>query len=85
MGLKDGSLSFDHKGIYNVVLKYRTIAYTLDDNRTSVITFSGTDSVTITETFEPDPAQPIEMQRDFCQAILNNFKRYAENIQHHVI
>jgi uncharacterized protein YndB with AHSA1/START domain len=78
MGLKDGSLSFDHIGIYTDVIPQQRIAYTLNDGRHTTITFTAGDTVTLTESFEPEPNQPTDMQLHFCQAVLNNFKRYAE-------
>lgn len=78
MGLKDGSLSFDHTGTYTEVIPQQLIAYTLDDGRQSTITFAGDNPVAITETFEPETGQPADMQLGFCQAVLDSFKRYAE-------
>jgi hypothetical protein len=34
----------------------------------------------ITETFEVEAKTPVHIQRDFCQNVLNNFKRYAESV-----
>jgi hypothetical protein len=31
--------------------------------------------------FEPDPDTPPDIQKDFCQNVLNNFKKYAERSQ----
>jgi uncharacterized protein YndB with AHSA1/START domain len=78
MGLKDGSFSFEFKGTYNEVETYRLITYTLDDGRRSTITFAGNIPVKLTETFEPETTNPVDMQRDFCQAVIDGFKRYVE-------
>jgi hypothetical protein len=32
----------------------------------------------VTETFDPESENPVDMQRDGWQMILNNFKRHAE-------
>ena len=49
------------------------------DERKVGITFTGKETETrITETFEAESQNPIEMQRNGWQAILNNFKQYAE-------
>jgi hypothetical protein len=32
----------------------------------------------VTETFEPENQNPLEMQQQGWQAILNNFKKYVE-------
>lgn len=79
MALKDGSLSFDHTGTYTNVIPHQLIVYTQTDGRQSTITFTGDNPVTITETFEAEPNQPADMQLQFCQAILDNFKRYSES------
>jgi uncharacterized protein YndB with AHSA1/START domain len=79
MGLKDGSFSFDFTGIYDEVIPHELIAYTLDDNRRSTITFSGSNPVTITEDFEPNTTDDLEMQRGFCTAVLRSFKKHVES------
>jgi uncharacterized protein YndB with AHSA1/START domain len=78
MALKDGSMSFDFSGTYDAVEPHQLISYTLDDGRRSRIMFSDGPFVTISETFEPENAQPLEMQTQFCEAILASFKQYAE-------
>lgn len=78
MGLKDGSFSFDFEAVYDEVRTHEFISYTLAEGRRSEIGFTGTNPVTITETFEPNDEDTLEMQRDFCQAVLNSFKKYAE-------
>ena len=79
METKDGSEGFDHTGTYDKVIRYQLIEYTGTDGRKSAIKFRSTDeTTTIVETFEPDKSNPIDMQRDFCQSVLNNFKQYIE-------
>jgi uncharacterized protein YndB with AHSA1/START domain len=79
MALKDGTISFDFSGTYEEVTENQLITYTLDDGRKSKISFINGPSVTICETFEPENAQPLETQTQFCEAILNSFKQYAES------
>jgi hypothetical protein len=51
----------------------------MDDGRQVSIQFEKTASgVRIIETFDPEGENPPEMQRAGWQAILENFKRYAE-------
>ena len=69
MEAKDGSFGFDFSGIYDEIKLYDSIAYTLGDERTEV-----------TETFEAESDNSIEMQQAGWQAILDNFKRYAERM-----
>ncbi len=80
MEAKDGTFGFDFKGTYDDVVLHKAIAYTLDDGRKVRITFTGLNSETrITEAFEAEATNTIELQRGGWQAILNNFKDYAEN------
>ena len=80
MAARDGSHSFHFTGIYDEVIKGKKIAYTLDDGRKVVMEFTGEDGcVKIVETFEAEEEYSLEMQRAGWQAILDNFKRYAEN------
>jgi uncharacterized protein YndB with AHSA1/START domain len=79
MGLKNGDFTFNFTGVYDNVEINRLISYTLNDGRKSTITFTGSDWVTITEAFEPTATDPIEMQRGFCQTVLNSFKTYVES------
>ncbi|WP_088072280.1 SRPBCC family protein [Gottfriedia luciferensis] len=79
MEAKDGSMGFDFGGIYDEVKKHEVIAYTLGDGRKVHITFKGKDDQTeIIETFDAETANPVEFQQQGWQAILNNFKKYAE-------
>ena len=79
MALKDGSFHFDFAGTYDEVKTNELISYTLDDGRSATVTFTAGSPVKLTESFEPENTQPVEMQRDFCQAVLNSFKKYAES------
>lgn len=79
MAAKDGSFSFDFWGVYSTVEKHKVIEYTLGDGRKVSITFSGNGNETkVTETFEAENENPIEMQRGGWQSILNSFKKYTE-------
>ena len=79
MEARDGSRGFDFGGVYDEVTPNTYIAYTMDDGRKVKITFSGSKSGTrITEIFEAERDNPPEMQRQGWQAILDNFRKYAE-------
>jgi uncharacterized protein YndB with AHSA1/START domain len=79
MEAKDSSAGFDHCGKYDKVINNELIEYTVSDGRKSIIKFvSNGDTTTIVETFEPERKNPTEMQKDFCQSVLNSFKKYAE-------
>lgn len=79
MEAKDGSFGFDFVGVYDEIERNELIAYTIEDGRKVRITFMKNNEKTrVVETFEAEGTNPIEMQRDGWQAILNNFKKYVE-------
>lgn len=79
MEARDGSFGFDFGGTYDLVETNKTIAYTMGDGRKVKVTFEATGNQTkVTETFDPESQNPIEMQRAGWQAILDNFKKYTE-------
>ena len=79
MEAKDGSMGFDFGGTYDDVRENEHIGYTLDDGRKVTIDFTADgDKTGIVQTFDPEPQNPCEMQQGGWQAILDNFKKYAE-------
>ena len=79
MEAKDGSMGFDFGGVYDSVINNQYIAYTMDDGRKVKITFTGNgDKTKVVESFEAENENSIEMQQGGWQAILDNFKKYAE-------
>ena len=79
MAAKDGSASFDFEGVYTNVQQDKIIEYTISDGRKVKITFSSEgDQTKVVETFETENINPVEMQREGWQAILDNFKKYTE-------
>lgn len=81
MEAKDGKDAFDFGGKYDKVITNQVIEYTLNDGRKTMIHFSKKENrVTITEIFEPELKTSREIQKDFCQGVLHNFKKYVENV-----
>jgi len=79
MAARDGSFSFDFDGAYDDVQPHRRIAYTMTDGRTCEIIFAEVDGGThVTESFDAETENPVEMQRSGWQAILDRFKAHAE-------
>lgn len=79
MEAKDGSAGFDFTGVYDAIIMHERIAYTMEDGRKVEVTFTSDESgVRITETFDPEKENPIDMQRAGWQAIMDNFKRFTE-------
>jgi uncharacterized protein YndB with AHSA1/START domain len=81
MAAKDGSFSFDFGGVYTKVQENKVIEYTINDGRKVQIIFSANGNETkVTETFDPENMNPVDFQRAGWQAILDNFKKYAETV-----
>ena len=79
MEAKDKSFGFDFEGEYLKVAIHDELEYILSDGRMINIFFKSIDNkVTLTEIFDPDEVNPIEMQREGWLSILRNFKRYIE-------
>jgi uncharacterized protein YndB with AHSA1/START domain len=80
MAAKDGSFSFEFGGVYSKVEDLKRIEYEMSDGRQVQITFSGNGNQThVTETFDAETTNSIDMQRGGWQAILDNFKKHTEN------
>jgi uncharacterized protein YndB with AHSA1/START domain len=81
MEAKDGSSGFDFDGTYEKVKANELIVCSISDGRKVEVIFTKDDNARRTKmatTFEAETINPIEMQRDGWQAILNNFKKYVE-------
>lgn len=80
MEAKDGSFGFDFAGVYDEVENHKLIAYSLGDERKVRVTFDGNGASTkVVETFDAEDTNSVEMQRNGWQAILDNFRKYAES------
>lgn len=80
MEAKDGSFGFDLNCIYTDIQPLKKIEYSMEDNRTVSIVFTTNGATTtITETFEAEKENTVELQRDGWQAIMNNFKKHIES------
>ena len=79
MAAKYGSMGFDFSGIYSQVIPLELIEFSLGE-RTVQVKFEAVSSnqTKITETFEVEDLNSLEMQRQGWQAILENYKRQAE-------
>ncbi|MFU8889332.1 MAG: SRPBCC domain-containing protein [Trueperaceae bacterium] len=79
MEAKDGSTGFDFGGTYTEVVPQERIAYAMEDGRTVVVDFAAEEAgVRVRETFDAEATNPMELQRQGWQAILDNFARYVE-------
>lgn len=79
MEARDGSFGFDFSGTYDQVKLMEAISYTLGDGRKVEVYFVDKGGETeVTEVFEAEDVNTIEMQRFGWQAILDNYKKYVE-------
>ncbi len=82
MAAKDGSMAFDFEGVYSSVIPNKEIAYTMGDGRVAKIIFTAQGDMThISETFEAETMNSVEMQKGGWQAILDNYKKRVENTE----
>jgi len=80
MEAKDGSMGFDFWGTYDTIEPHKYIAYTMGDGRKVNISFAPKDGgVHVSETFEAEQTNPVEMQKGGWQAIMDNFKKVTES------
>lgn len=79
MEAKDGSFGFDFEAIYTEIIEGKTFTYGIPDGRQVTVLFDHKGAQTdVTVTFDPEDQNPLEMQKNGWQAILNNFKNYTE-------
>ncbi|PKD17242.1 hypothetical protein APR41_07210 [Salegentibacter salinarum] len=82
MESKDGSRGFDFEGVYDEVKPNKSFSYKLTDGRKVSANFKEKDNTTlIEENFEAEQQNSRELQQQGWQAILNNFKKYVENLK----
>jgi uncharacterized protein YndB with AHSA1/START domain len=80
MEAKDGSEGFDFEGEFIYIEENKQIDYKMDDDRQVSIRFVETSQgVRVIETFDAEKVNPVELQQQGWQAILNNFKHYVES------
>lgn len=79
MAARDGSFSFDFEGTYIEVLAPEALTLVLGDGRRSRTTFAQVAGGTLVQTsFDPETENSPELQREGWQAILDNYRKYAE-------
>lgn len=82
MEAKDGSFGFDFEAVYDEINTGNSFTYTMMDGRKASVRFEDLgDETGITVVFDAEGQNSEEMQRGGWQAILNNFKKYAEASQ----
>ena len=79
MEAKDGSFGFDFEATYNAISEGKSFTYTIPDGRVVDVIFEPDgDNTRIDIRFDAEKMNPVEMQQNGWQAILNNFKKYTE-------
>lgn len=82
MEAKDGSFGFDFEATYDEVVPHKKVAYTMPDGRRVLTTFEAAGTQTkVTTVFDPESEHPVDFQKAGWQAILDNFKKYAESLK----
>jgi uncharacterized protein YndB with AHSA1/START domain len=78
MEAKDGSFGFDFDAVYTNIVQGTSFTYTFG-GRLATVAFNETNGQTnVTVTFDPETENPVDLQRQGWQAILDNFKKYTE-------
>lgn len=81
MAAKDGSFAFDFGGVFDEVKTNELIKYTIGDGRKVKVAFEANgDTTIVTEVFEAEGTNPVEMQQGGWQAILDSYKKHTESV-----
>ena len=82
MATKDKSFQFEFGGTYTAVDQHKRIDFTMGDERDVHTTFEdkGDGTTHVTQTFDIESENSAEKQRSGWQAILDNFKKHAEEL-----
>ncbi len=81
MESKDGKTGFDFSGIYEEIEAEKLLKYKLENDRKVTVKFTEEDGkTTVTQIFEPEDENSVETQKAGWQSILDNFKKYTENL-----
>jgi len=79
MEAKDGSVGFEFEAVYNEIHECKDFTYTMPYGREVIVVFTADGNATkVDVTFDAENQNPVEMQKDGWQAILDNFKKYTE-------
>lgn len=79
MEARDGSFGFDFEAVYSEITLGKHFTYGFE-GRNVFVKFNdlGTQTEVIVS-FDPETENPVDLQRQGWQSILNNFKNYTEN------
>ena len=74
-------MGFDFSGKFLEVNPHSQIRMELDDQRSLEVWFEAVDGgIRVTEEFEAENMNPVELQQQGWQAILNAYKNYCQSV-----
>lgn len=81
MEARDGSSGFDFEAIYTEIIERKEYTYVFGGRTANVKFVDKGNETEVIVTFDPENGNPLELQKNGWQAILNNFKKYVESYQ----
>lgn len=78
MEAKDGSFGFDFEAIYTEINQGENFTYEFGGRYATVVFADYNGQTEVNVIFDPETENPVDLQRNGWQAILNNFKSYVE-------
>lgn len=78
MEAKDGSFGFDFEATYTEIKEGEHFSYEFGGRYATVEFNAQQEQTELTIIFDPETENPVDLQRQGWQAILNNFKNYTE-------
>jgi uncharacterized protein YndB with AHSA1/START domain len=82
MEAKDASFGFDFEATYTAIEMGNHFSYLFGDRLASVSFDENEGTTQVSVTFDPESENPVDLQQQGWQAILNNFKKYTESLFH---
>lgn len=87
MEAKDKSFGFDFTGTYTEVEEGKRLVYVMDKSESEPVARGcevlfipeNGEQTTVVVVFDSEDENPVEMQKEGWQSILNNFKKFVEN------
>ena len=79
MEAKDGSFGFDFEAVYKEINPLESFSYCFENRNIQVRFEEMGKNIKVMIEFDPESENPIEMQKNGWQSILNNFKKYVES------
>jgi uncharacterized protein YndB with AHSA1/START domain len=80
MEAKDGSFGFDLEAVYSELIPNEKFTYGMGDREVTTSFKNVNNQTEVITTFDAENENPIEMQQQGWQMILNNFKNYTETL-----